>query len=201
MTSEIQGVAADPESLAMMFEREALPHVETLLRTALRMTRNAQAAEDLVQDTLERAYTNFHRYEPGTNVRAWMFKIMTYLSISQYRKKMSAPQTSSLDEPTPNGMYREARAAGMSADDVEVQVIGRLGEEQIQNAIDHLTPEIRMAVMLADVEGFSYKEIGQIMGIPTGTVMSRLHRGRRVLQQALWQQAVTAGYVGEAARA
>ncbi|MFN0071439.1 MAG: sigma-70 family RNA polymerase sigma factor [Chloroflexota bacterium] len=179
------------------FEREALPHVDALLRTALRMTRNQQSAEDLVQETLIRAYSNFHRYEPGTNIRAWMFKIMTYLSISQYRRQMSAPRTESLDEPTPGGMFRQARDTGMSADDVESRVLGQLGEEQIQDAIDHLGPEIRMVVMLADVEGFAYKEIAEIMGIPVGTVMSRLHRGRRLLQHALWHHAVAAGYVRE----
>lgn len=184
-----------------LFEQEALPHVDALLRTALRMTRNQQSAEDLVQETLMRAYRNFHRYEQGTNIRAWMFKIMTYLSISQYRRQMSAPRTESLDEPSPGGMYRQARDVGMSAEDVESRVLGQLGEEQIQDAIDQLGPEIRMVVMLADVEGFAYKEIAEIMGIPVGTVMSRLHRGRRLLQAALWHVALAAGYVKEGARA
>lgn len=181
------------ESITTAFESEAVPHIPALYRTALRLTHQRQAAEDLVQDTLERAFRAFHRYEPGTNMRAWLFKIMSYLSISAYRHQKRVPRISSLDDTEEWSLYSQALKAGLQPADVESTVLARLGESNIQDAIDQLTPELRLVVMLADVEEFTYNEIAEIMGTPRGTVMSRLHRGRRRLQRALWQQAETSG--------
>ena len=175
------------------FESEALPHLDALYRTALRMTHNEQAAEDLVQDTLERAYSNFARYEPGTNIRAWLFRILSNLAISAYRRRASGPELSSIDEMEDFSLYSQLGAGSSGASDVERGALDNLGQEAIRRAIDELPPDFRMVVLLADVEGFSYKEIAEIVGIPKGTVMSRLFRGRRLLQRTLWDQARAAG--------
>jgi RNA polymerase sigma-70 factor (ECF subfamily) len=183
------------EPAALAFEREAVPHIPALYRTALRLTHDQQAAEDLVQDTLERAFRGFERYERGSNMRAWLFKIMAYVSISAYRYRSIRPATTSLDATEEWSLYSQALSSGIQPDQVESLVLARLGESDVHAAIMQLAPEQCLAVMLADVEGFSYMEIAEILGIPRGTVMSRLHRGRRALQRALWEQARLAGIV------
>jgi RNA polymerase sigma-70 factor (ECF subfamily) len=181
-----------PQDVAL-FESEALPHLDALYRTARRLTRNDQAAEDLVQDTLERAYSHYDRFQPGTNMRAWLFRILSNLAISQYRRRSTAPAIESLDEGEEFSLYDQLQASGDAESDVESRVLDMLGEESIRAAIEALPMEFRMVVLLADVEGFAYKEIAEILGIPRGTVMSRLFRGRRLLQRSLWDQAQAAG--------
>jgi len=181
-----------PQDVAL-FESEALPHLDALYRTARRLTRNDQAAEDLVQDALERAYTHYDRFQPGTNMRAWLFRILSNLAISQYRRRSTAPTIESLDEGEEFSLYDQLQAGADGESDVESRVLDMLGEESIRAAIEALPMEFRMVVLLADVEGFAYKEIAEILGIPRGTVMSRLFRGRRLLQRSLWDQAQAAG--------
>jgi RNA polymerase sigma-70 factor (ECF subfamily) len=177
------------------FEDEALKYVDALYRTALRMTRNPADAEDLVQDALVRAYRFYDRFQPGTNFRAWLFKILTNTYINSYRRKQSRPQESSLDDAEDFFLYNQlSRDTGERVTDVEDTVLDRLGADAIQKAIDGLPPQYRTTVQLADVEGLSYADIAEATGVAKGTVMSRLFRGRRLLQRALWDQAQQAGF-------
>ena len=182
------------------FTVEVAPHVHMLYRTALRMTHEEQAAEDLLQDTLERAFLNFARYEPGTNIRAWLLRIMSNVRISGFRRVARRPQTSSLDELEPFSIYGAARSEGIATADVETVVLNRIGEEAILQAIDRLPEDFRMVVVLSDVEGFSYKDMAEILDIPMGTVTSRLYRGRQQLQRSLWEHAREAGILAGARR-
>lgn len=180
-----------------LFEQEALKHLDALYRTALRMTRNPQDAEDLVQETYLRAYRFFDQFQPGTNIRAWLFKILTNNYINSYRKTTNEPKNTSLDDTEEFSLYHQmARElpSGSLGWDVEAQVLDRFAEGDIREAIEALPVAFRMTVLLADVEGFSYKEIAEITGVSKGTVMSRLFRGRRLLQKALWDRARDAGF-------
>jgi RNA polymerase sigma-70 factor (ECF subfamily) len=185
-----------------VFEQEAMQHLDALYRTGLRMTRNPQDAEDLVQETYLRAFRFFDKFEPGTNLRAWLFKILTNTYINRYRKQAASPRVDSLDESEEFALYNhldtEAASRGGS---VEAQVLDRFAESDIKAAIEALPEAFRMTVLLADVEGFSYNEIADILGIKKGTVMSRLFRGRRLLQKALIDQARAAGFAGGMQRA
>lgn len=177
------------------FEEEALQHLDALYRTALRMTRNPSDAEDLVQDALVRAYRFYDRFEPGTNFRAWLFKILTNTYINTYRRKQGRPQESSLEDTEEFFLYNQlSDEAGERVSDVEDTVLDRLGADAIQRAIDQLPTNFRTTVQLSDVEGLSYAEIAEATGVAKGTVMSRLFRGRRLLQRALWDQAQAAGF-------
>jgi RNA polymerase sigma-70 factor (ECF subfamily) len=177
------------------FEEEALKHLDALYRTALRMTRNPSDAEDLVQDALVRAYRFYDRFEPGTNFRAWLFKILTNTYINTYRRKQGRPQETSLEDTEDFFLYNQLAGEGQErVTDVEGTVLDRLGADAIQRAIDQLPPQFRTTVQLADVEGLSYAEIAEATGVAKGTVMSRLFRGRRQLQRALWDQARAAGF-------
>ena len=177
------------------FEEEALKHLDALYRTALRMTRNPSDAEDLVQDALVRAYRFYDRFEPGTNFRAWLFKILTNTYINTYRRKQGRPQESSLDDTEEFFLYKQLGGdSGERVTDVEDTVLDGLGADAIQRAIDQLPPQFRTTVQLSDVEGLSYAEIAEATGVAKGTVMSRLFRGRRQLQRALWDQAQAAGF-------
>jgi RNA polymerase sigma-70 factor, ECF subfamily len=177
------------------FEEEALKHLDALYRTALRMTRNPSDAEDLVQDALVRAFRFYDRFEQGTNFRAWLFKILTNTYINSYRRKQGRPQESSLEDTEDFFLYNQLsddRGEGLT--DVEGTVLDQLGADAIQRAIDQLPPQFRTTVQLADVEGLSYAEVADATGVAKGTVMSRLFRGRRLLQRALWEQAQAAGF-------
>jgi RNA polymerase sigma-70 factor (ECF subfamily) len=176
------------------FEEEALKHLDALYRTALRMTRNPSDAEDLVQDALVRAYRFYDRFEQGTNFRAWLFKILTNTYINTYRRKQGRPQESSLEDTEEFFLYNQLSNDGERVTDVEDTVLDRLGADAIQRAIDRLPPQFRTTVQLSDVEGLSYAEIAEATGVAKGTVMSRLFRGRRQLQRALWDQAQAAGF-------
>jgi RNA polymerase sigma-70 factor (ECF subfamily) len=177
------------------FEEEALKHLDALYRTALRMTRNPADAEDLVQDALVRAYRFYDRFQPGTNFRAWLFKILTNTYINTYRRKQGRPQESSLEDTEEFFLYNQLSADQEErVNDVEDTVLDELGTDAIQRAIDQLPPQFRTTVQLSDVEGLSYAEIAEATGVAKGTVMSRLFRGRRQLQRALWDQAEAAGF-------
>src|ERR687895_516844 len=182
------------------FQREAMPLLDSLYAGALRMTRNPADAEDLVQDTLLRAYRAFDRFEPGTNLKAWLFRIMTNAYINTYRKKQREPQKVSQDEVEEFDLYRELRQHGPQLSETpETLVLDSLVDSDILEAIQDLPEQFRLAVLLSDLEGFSYAEMAQIMDVPMGTVMSRLHRGRKALQKRLWDLASDKGIVREAA--
>ncbi len=181
-----------------VFTSEVAPHLHSLYRMALRLAQDEQAAEDLLQDTLERAFQNFKRYEPGTNVRAWLLRIMSNVRISGFRRSARRPQTSSLEDAEDFSLYRAVRTQGIAPLDVEAVVLNRIGEEAILHAIDGLPEDFRMVVVLSDVEGFSYKEMASILEVPIGTVTSRLYRGRKQLQRSLWDHARETGILASA---
>jgi RNA polymerase sigma-70 factor (ECF subfamily) len=187
---------APPEDPALRerFEREVLPLLPNLYGAALRMTRNPQDAEDLVQETYLRAYRGFSGFREGTNLRAWVYRILTNTFINSYRKKQREPLTVP-DDDTPDWyLYDKLGASNVEAS-AESEVLEKLPDEDVQRALEDLPEGFRMAVLLADVEGFSYKEIAEIMDVPIGTVMSRLHRGRKALQKALWETVRERGLV------
>src|SRR5215211_4229435 len=153
------------------FEDQALQHLDALYRTAMRMTRNPSDAEDLVQDTLVRAYRFYDRFEQGTNFRAWLFKILTNTYINSYRRKQGRPQESSLEDTEEFFLYNQLSGdGGEGITDVEDTVLDQLGADAIQRAIDQLPPQFRTTVQLADVEGLSYAEIAEATGVAKGTV-------------------------------
>jgi RNA polymerase sigma-70 factor, ECF subfamily len=171
-----------------------LPLLPNLYSAALRLTRNPSDAEDLVQEAYLRAYRGFSGFREGTNLRAWMYRILTNTFINSYRKKQRQPQTVS-DEDIED-WYLYDRLGGSAAEEsAEASVLDRIPDEDVQRALDALPEQFRMAVWLADVEGFSYKEIAEILDVPIGTVMSRLHRGRKSLQKALWETVRERGLV------
>jgi len=178
------------------FQLEALPLLDSLYAGALRMTRNPADAEDLIQETMMRAYRAFDRFEPGTNLKAWLFRILTNAYINTYRKKQREPLKVSQDEVAEFDLYRELKNHDPQFEITpETLVLDSLVDTDIIEAIDDLPEQFRMAVVLSDVEGFSYAEMAQIMDVPLGTVMSRLHRGRKALQKRLWDIARDRGIV------
>jgi RNA polymerase sigma-70 factor, ECF subfamily len=172
-------------SLEERFEQEAIPYMPEMYAAALRMTRNRSDAEDLVQETFLRAYRGFAGFEEGTNLRAWLYRILTNAYINTYRKRQREPVTVSDDELPEWWLYEKLGGEAMEAS-AEARVLESLPDEDVQEALASLPEQFRLAVLLADVEGFSYKEIAEILGVPMGTVMSRLHRGRRALEKRLW---------------
>lgn len=178
------------------FQEEALPLLDSLYGGALRMTRNPADAEDLIQETMLRAYRSFDRFEPRTNLKAWLFRIMTNAYINTYRKKQREPQKVSQDEVEDFDLYRELKDHDPQFSVTpETIVLDGLVDSDITDAIEDLPEQFRLAVILSDVEGFSYAEMAEIMDVPMGTVMSRLHRGRKALQKRLWDLARDRGIV------
>ena len=178
------------------FQEDALPLLDSLYGAALRMTRNPQDAEDLVQETMLRAYRAFDRFEAGTNLKAWLFRILTNAYINTYRKRQREPQKVSADEVEEFDLYRELKNHDTQFDATpESIVLDSLVDSDIIDAIDDLPEQFRLAVILSDIEGFSYAEMAEIMDVPMGTVMSRLHRGRKALQKRLWELARDRGIV------
>lgn len=176
------------------FEDDALQYMNQLYSAALRYTKNPADAQDLVQDTYAKAYVSFHQFEPGTNLKAWLYRILTTTFINTYRKDQRRPQQS--DQELEDWQIADASShtsdQGKSAEDV---VLEYLPDSDIKRALAEIPEEFRIAVYLADVEGFSYKEIAEIVDVPTGTVMSRLHRGRKQLREKLTDYARELGYV------
>jgi len=171
------------------FAELAMPYMSALYSAALRMTRNPSDAEDLVQETYLRAYRGFGGFHDGTNLKAWLYKILTNTFINTYRAKKRRPEQVDLDDTEDFFLYR--RLGGLEAVEAqrspESEVLDAIPDELVKAALESLPEQFRMAVLLADVEGFSYKEIAEIMDVPIGTVMSRLHRGRKALQKQLWE--------------
>jgi RNA polymerase sigma-70 factor (ECF subfamily) len=181
------------------FAELAMEYMGSLYSAALRMTRNPADAEDLVQETYLKAYRSFGTFQEGTNLKAWLYKILTNTFINSYRARKRRPEQTELDEVEDLYLYRrlgglEAAAAGRSA---EEEVLDSFTDTEVKEALESLPESFRLAVLLADVEGFSYKEIADILDIPIGTVMSRLHRGRKALQKALFDFGMQRGLVAQ----
>jgi RNA polymerase sigma-70 factor, ECF subfamily len=179
------------------FEREALPHLQALYAAALRMTRNEKDAEDLVQDTLLRAYRFFDTFEAGTNCKAWLFRILTNVFCNRYREREREHEIMTEAESSDANLEQFLAGVGQGADgrDAEGALLGRMVSADVEKALAAVPPDFRMAVILADLEDFSYKEIAEIMECPAGTVMSRLYRGRKILQGLLHEYAVEQGII------
>jgi RNA polymerase sigma-70 factor (ECF subfamily) len=188
-----QDQASDSE-LRARFEAEALPLLPSMYSAAFRLTHNASDAEDLIQETFLRAYRGFHQFEQGTNLKAWLYRILMNTFINSYRRKQRQPQTVSDEEVADWYLYSKMAENGMEPS-AEASVIESLPDEDVQAALSSLPEQFRVAVLLADVEGFSYKEIADITGVPIGTVMSRLHRGRKALEKRLWDVVKERGLV------
>ncbi|MGV0379163.1 sigma-70 family RNA polymerase sigma factor [Corynebacterium lehmanniae] len=182
---ETEPDAGVSDDLKARFNEEAMPLLDQLYGGALRMTRNPQDAEDLVQETYLKAYKNFGSFTPGTNLKAWLYRIMTNTYINSYRKKQRRPLETSADEVTDNQLYTSSSHDSTGLESAEVEALKAMPNSRISEALNALNEDYRMAVYYADVEGMAYKEIADVMDIPIGTVMSRLHRGRKQLRGML----------------
>ncbi len=177
------------------FEQEAIPHMDILYNYALRMTGNADDARDLLQETFLKAYRFWDKYEKGTNVRAWLFRIMKNTYINLYRKAVKEPDT--VDYNDIQNFYNIIRESSADANDLQEKLFGRMLDDDVTKALESLPEEFRTVVILCDIEGLTYEEIAEFVECPVGTVRSRLHRGRKLLYAKLFEYAKKKGFVGK----
>lgn len=187
-------MSLDIQEKRRRFEGEALTHSDSLYRTALRMTRNADDAADLVQETMVKAYRFWDKYEEGSNARAWLYKIMTNIFINNYRSKTRAPQTVAYEDIDDNFLFGQLADLDPAVNP-EQQFFNKIFDKDVKRAIEELPEDFRMVVTLSFLDGFSYQEIADIAGLNIGTVKSRLHRGRKLLQKSLWDYAQRHGFL------
>ncbi|RMF56684.1 MAG: sigma-70 family RNA polymerase sigma factor [Calditrichaeota bacterium] len=188
--------AKNNEQTRREFEALAFEHMDQLYSTALRLTKNQLDAEDLLQDTYLRAFRFFNKFTPGTNFKAWIFKILTNTFINRYRKKQREPQKVEFDKVEfAYSDEEEKKEDPRNQEKVDYGIYNEIFDDKIKDALDRLSDEFRVVVILCDIHGFSYKEIADIIGTPIGTVMSRLSRGRKQLQKFLEEYAVREGYI------
>lgn len=190
-------ISASTQPVKEDFAKGVIDQLDSLYRTALRLTHNTQEAEDLVQETMLKAFRFSSQYQPGTNLRAWLFRILNTSAINRYRKQATHPTPASLPEGEEFYLYNRIR--DLSGQDLskaaEDEVLSHYLDEDVYRALNDLPINFRMPVILADIEGLSYKEIAEALQIPIGTVMSRISRARRQLQQSLWNYAKEKGYI------
>lgn len=184
-----------PQDRAARFERDAMEYLDQLYGAAMRMTRNPADAEDLVQETYLKAFAAFDSFREGTNLKAWLFRILTNTYINIYRKKQRQPFQSGMDDITDGQLHEAESHTSQGLRSAEVEALDRLADADVVEALSSLPEDFRMAVYLADVEGFPYKEVAEIMDTPIGTVMSRLHRGRKLLREQLEDYAIERGFL------
>lgn len=179
-----------------LFEQQALPFLDQLYGAALRMTKKPADAEDLVQETFAKAYSAFGQFKQGTNLKAWLYRIMTNAYINSYRKQQRTPHQGSIDDLEDWQIGQAESTTASSSRSAEAEALDHLPDSRVKDALQALPEDFRMVVYLADVEGFSYQEIADIMKTPVGTVMSRLHRGRKAMRAALGDYARAEGIIG-----
>jgi RNA polymerase sigma-70 factor (ECF subfamily) len=181
---------AEPTTAGRQFDAEALPHLDALYRVALRLTGDPSQAEDLVQDTMLKAYRSWRQYRPGSNAKGWLLTILRNTFINDYRRRKLEPVATDLEAIEPHAIYRRVEDV-----DPEGTFFSQIVDEKVLEAVDALPPDFREVLVLSDLEGLSYAEISESLGIPVGTVKSRLFRGRRLLQTTLYQYAVETGII------
>lgn len=187
------------EQRRVRFERDAMQYVDQLYSAAMRMARNPSDAEDLVQEAYTKAFSAFHQYKPGTNLKAWLYRILTNTYINLYRKRQREPLQSHADSIEDWQLARAESHTSSGLRSAEADALDHLPDSDVKRALQSIPEEFRLAVYFADVEGFAYKEISEIMNTPIGTVMSRLHRGRKLLRDMLSDYAVERGFISDSA--